>query len=45
MTGRNIFQLGLYALPLFLLMILAVVLLALVPDIALWLPRTMLEAS
>lgn len=45
MTGRNIFQLGLYALPLFLLMVLAVVLLALFPDIALWLPRTMLEAS
>jgi TRAP-type C4-dicarboxylate transport system permease large subunit len=43
MTGRNILQLGLYALPLFLLMVLAVVLLAVFPDIALWLPRTMLE--
>jgi tripartite ATP-independent transporter DctM subunit len=45
LTGRNIFQLGLYALPLFLLMLFAVVLIALFPDIALWLPRTMLEAT
>jgi C4-dicarboxylate transporter, DctM subunit len=43
LTGRNIFTLGLYTAPFFLLMCLAAVLLALFPDIALWLPRTMLE--
>jgi tripartite ATP-independent transporter DctM subunit len=44
MTGRNLFQIGAYALPLFLLMVLAVVLLAAFPDIALWLPSRMLDA-
>ena len=44
MTGRNIFTLGYYALPLFLLMCLAVVLVAAFPGIALWLPSTMLDA-
>jgi C4-dicarboxylate transporter DctM subunit len=43
LTGRNIFTLGLYTAPFFLLMCLAAVLLAIFPDIALWLPRTMLE--
>lgn len=43
LTGRNIFTLGWYALPFFLLMCLAALLLAMFPDIALWLPRTMLE--
>jgi C4-dicarboxylate transporter, DctM subunit len=43
LTGRNIFTLGLYTAPFFLLMCLAAVLLAVFPDIALWLPRTMLE--
>lgn len=43
LTGRNIFTLGLYTLPFFLIMCLAAVLLAIFPDIALWLPRTMLE--
>jgi tripartite ATP-independent transporter DctM subunit len=45
LTGRNIFQLGLYALPFFFLMLFGVVMLTLFPDIALWLPRTMLETS
>lgn len=44
LTGRNIVQLGLNALPLFLLMMLAVVLLAAFPGIALWLPSQMLDA-
>jgi C4-dicarboxylate transporter, DctM subunit len=43
LTGRDIFTLGWYAAPLFLLMCVAVVLLSLFPDIALWLPRTMLQ--
>lgn len=43
LTGHNIFKLGLYALPFFFLMVVAVVLLAVFPEIALWLPRTMLE--
>ena len=43
LTGRNIFTLGLYTAPFFLIMCLAAVLLAIFPDIALWLPRTMLE--
>jgi tripartite ATP-independent transporter DctM subunit len=45
LTGQNIFKLGLYAAPLFLLMCFAVFMLAVFPDIALWLPRTMLEGS
>lgn len=44
LTGRNILQLGLNALPLFLLMMLGVVLLAAFPGIALWLPSQMLDA-
>ena len=44
MTGRNIFTLGLYALPLFVLMCLMVALLAAFPELALWLPKMMLEA-
>jgi tripartite ATP-independent transporter DctM subunit len=44
MTGRNIFTIGAYALPLFFLMCVAVVLVAVFPQIALWLPSTMLDA-
>jgi len=44
MTGRNIFTVGAYTLPLFLLMCIAVVLVAMFPSIALWLPSTMLDA-
>jgi tripartite ATP-independent transporter DctM subunit len=44
MTGRNIFAIGLYTLPFFLLMAVAVVLVAVFPGIALWLPATMLDA-
>ena len=44
MTGRNIFTVGAYALPLFLLMCIAVVLVVMFPSIALWLPSTMLDA-
>jgi C4-dicarboxylate transporter, DctM subunit len=43
LTGRSIFAIGLYALPLFLLMCVAVVLIAAFPEIALWLPSTMLD--
>jgi TRAP-type C4-dicarboxylate transport system permease large subunit len=43
LTGRSIFTIGLYALPLFLLMCVAVVLIAAFPEIALWLPSTMLD--
>jgi TRAP-type C4-dicarboxylate transport system permease large subunit len=43
MTGRNIFTLGLWALPFFLLMCVMVALLWIFPDMALWLPRTMLD--
>jgi hypothetical protein len=43
MTGRNLFAVGAYALPLFLLMAVAVVLLAAFPGLALWLPSTMLD--
>jgi tripartite ATP-independent transporter DctM subunit len=44
MTGRNIFTIGLYSLPLFFLMCVAVVMVAVFPQIALWLPSTMLDA-
>lgn len=44
MTGRSIFAIATYALPLFLLMCIAVVLVAVFPDIALWLPNHMLSA-
>ncbi|NCQ23208.1 MAG: C4-dicarboxylate ABC transporter permease [Rhodobacteraceae bacterium CG17_big_fil_post_rev_8_21_14_2_50_63_15] len=43
LTGRNILRVGLDALPLFLLLLVAVVLLAIFPQIALWLPATMLD--
>jgi C4-dicarboxylate transporter, DctM subunit len=45
MTGRNIFTIGAYALPLFFLMCVAVVLVAMFPGLALWLPSTMLDVS
>jgi tripartite ATP-independent transporter DctM subunit len=44
MTGRNIFTIGAYALPLFFLMCVAVALVTMFPGIALWLPSTMLDA-
>jgi C4-dicarboxylate transporter, DctM subunit len=44
MTGRNIFTIGFYTLPLFFLMCAAVVIVAVFPQIALWLPSTMLDA-
>ena len=44
MTGRNLFAVGAYTLPLFLLMCVAVILLAAFPGLALWLPSTMLDA-
>jgi len=45
MTGKNIFTLGWWALPFFFLMVVMVALLWLFPDMALWLPRTMLDAG
>ena len=45
MTGRNIFAIGAYALPLFLLMCVAVALVAAVPGLALWLPSTMFDVK
>ncbi|MGA9421250.1 MAG: TRAP transporter large permease subunit [Rhodanobacteraceae bacterium] len=44
MTGRNIFTVGAYTLPLFLLMCVAVALVTIFPGLALWLPSTMLDA-
>jgi C4-dicarboxylate transporter DctM subunit len=44
MTGRNIFTIGAYTLPLFFLMCVAVVLVAMFPELATWLPSTMLDA-
>jgi C4-dicarboxylate transporter DctM subunit len=43
LTGRSIFAIGYYALPLFLLMCFAVALLASFPELATWLPSTMLD--
>jgi C4-dicarboxylate transporter, DctM subunit len=43
LTGRSIFAIGLYALPLFLLMCVAIVVIAAFPEITLWLPSTMLD--
>jgi C4-dicarboxylate transporter DctM subunit len=43
MTGRSIFTIGAYAFPLFLLMCFAVVIIAAFPELALWLPSTMLD--
>jgi TRAP-type C4-dicarboxylate transport system permease large subunit len=44
LTGRNIFVIARYTTPLFLLMCVAVALLAAFPQIALWLPSTMFDA-
>ena len=41
LTGRNLFDIARATTPFFLLMVVMVVLLAVFPDIALWLPRTM----
>ncbi|MCB1508766.1 MAG: TRAP transporter large permease subunit [Hyphomicrobiaceae bacterium] len=43
MTGHNIFRIAGYALPFFLLMVVATMLITLFPEIALWLPATMLS--
>lgn len=43
LTGRNIIQIAYAALPFFALLLASVVLLVAFPDLALWLPRTMLE--
>ncbi len=45
LTGRNLFVIAAYTLPLFLLMCLAIALLVAFPGIALWLPSTMLDAK
>lgn len=42
-TGRSIFEIARYAIPFFCLMIVALVLLTAFPQIALWLPQTMLS--
>jgi TRAP-type C4-dicarboxylate transport system permease large subunit len=42
-TGRDIFTIARYAAPFFGLLVLAVALLSLFPQIALWLPQTMLS--
>ncbi len=42
LTGRNILQIAVAALPFFLLLLLAVGILILFPDLALWMPRTMM---
>lgn len=42
-TGRGIFEIALYALPFFLILVLATALLAAFPEIALWLPSTMMN--
>ncbi len=42
-TGRDIFAVARYAAPFFLLLVLAVAILSLFPEIALWLPGTMLS--
>ena len=43
MTGRNLFAVAGYAWPLFVLMCIAVALITIFPQIALWLPSTMLD--
>jgi len=45
LTGRNLFLIAAYTLPLFLLMVLLIVMLVAFPGIALWLPSTMLDAA
>ncbi|MBL4757854.1 MAG: TRAP transporter large permease subunit [Rhizobiales bacterium] len=42
LTGRNILQIAVAALPFFLLLLLAVGLLILIPDLALWMPNSMM---
>lgn len=42
-TGRDMFEIALWALPFFLLLVAAVALLTLFPEIALWLPNTMMS--
>ncbi len=42
LTGRNILQIAVAALPFFLLLLLAVGILIVFPDLALWMPRTMM---
>jgi C4-dicarboxylate transporter, DctM subunit len=42
-TGRNIFEIAWMALPFFLLLVLATALISLFPEIALWLPSTMMS--
>lgn len=42
-TGRGIFEIALYALPFFLILVLATVILTVFPGIALWLPGTMMS--
>lgn len=42
-TGRNIFEIAYYALPFFLLLVLATAILSVFPEIALWLPSTMMS--
>lgn len=44
MTGHNIFKVAVMALPFFLLMVLAVVLIVAFPELALWLPEKMLSS-
>jgi tripartite ATP-independent transporter DctM subunit len=44
LTGRNLFQIARATTPFFLLMVVMVVLLAVFPELALWLPRTMFSA-
>jgi TRAP-type C4-dicarboxylate transport system permease large subunit len=41
-TGRGIFEIARFAFPFFLLLVLATAILSVFPEIALWLPRTML---
>lgn len=45
LTGRNILQIARATLPFFSILVLMVVLLAVFPDIALWLPRTMFSGG
>ncbi len=42
-TGRGIFEVALYAFPFFLILVLATALLTVFPEIALWLPSTMMS--
>ncbi|MFC7704675.1 TRAP transporter large permease [Plastorhodobacter daqingensis] len=43
-SGRNIFEVAWYALPFFLLLVLAAAIMTLFPEIALWLPGTMMNS-